>query len=295
MPINLGSGAISGAYVGSTAVSAAYLGSASVYSFAPSGITGLQLWLDASDASTLYDATTGGSLVAADGGVARWEDKSGNDRHATQGTSGSRPVRKASVQNGLDGLRFDGSDDYLVAGTASMFTFLHSSTSSWFVIFRAGDVADPDTFYFLCGTAGTVVSPGGAYIRHETRNTLSQTGIAHISGGNGARTNNYRSGPGGNVYQVASLVSDQTESLAENRSFLRVNGGAAATESSSTEALDTSDPRDGFGIGALKGSSNTYGGFLLGDICEIIVYDSALSDTDREAVENYLMTKWAIT
>ena len=53
-------------------------------SLAPGGVgAGLQLWLDASDATTLYGATTGGSLVASDGGVARWEDKSGNSRHYT--------------------------------------------------------------------------------------------------------------------------------------------------------------------------------------------------------------------
>lgn len=39
MPINLGSGAISAAYVGSTAVSAAYLGSSSVYTAGGGGIT----------------------------------------------------------------------------------------------------------------------------------------------------------------------------------------------------------------------------------------------------------------
>jgi hypothetical protein len=32
-----------------------------------------------------------------------------------------------------------------------------------------------------------------------------------------------------------------------------------------------------------------------GDICEIIIYDSALSGTDRALVESYLMSKWAIT
>jgi hypothetical protein len=38
------------------------------------------------------------------------------------------------------------------------------------------------------------------------------------------------------------------------------------------------------------------GGFaLVGDICEIIIYNSALSDTDRAAVESYLMSKWGIS
>ena len=79
------------------------------------------LWLDAADASTLYDATSGGSLVAADGTVARWQDKSGNARHATQATSINRPLRKTSVQNSLDGILFDGTNDDLT-GTINLNT-----------------------------------------------------------------------------------------------------------------------------------------------------------------------------
>ena len=67
-------------------------------------------WYDASDATTLYDATTGGSLVAADGLIARWEDKSGNALHLTQSNSALCPTYKANVQNGKNIVRFDGSD-----------------------------------------------------------------------------------------------------------------------------------------------------------------------------------------
>jgi hypothetical protein len=35
--------------------------------------------------------------------------------------------------------------------------------------------------------------------------------------------------------------------------------------------------------------------FSSGDIGEVIIYNVALSTGDREAVESYLMTKWAIT
>jgi hypothetical protein len=70
------------------------------------GVPGVQLWTDFTDPSTLYDATSGGSLVAPDGAIARAEDKSGNGFHATQATSGNRPVRKVNVLNGRDVARF---------------------------------------------------------------------------------------------------------------------------------------------------------------------------------------------
>ena len=74
-------------------------------------IQGCILCLDASAASSLFDATSGGSLVAADGAVARWEDQSTSAAHATQSTSAAQPLRRIGGINGFDALEFDGSDD----------------------------------------------------------------------------------------------------------------------------------------------------------------------------------------
>jgi hypothetical protein len=79
------------------------------------------IWVDASDASTLYDATTGGSLVSDGGLVARIEDKSGNARHATQGTSGKRPLRIASAVFGNGAMDVAANDDYLSFGDLGNF------------------------------------------------------------------------------------------------------------------------------------------------------------------------------
>jgi hypothetical protein len=47
-------------------------------------------------------------------------------------------------------------------------------------------------------------------------------------------------------------------------------------------------------IGAQEYAGDFY--FLLsGNVAEVILYNAALSDTDRSAVESYLMSKWAIT
>ena len=62
------------------------------------------LWLDAADAATLYDATSGGNLVVSGGAVARWNDKSGNSRNATQASASLRPT----VCGGVDGTLIHG-------------------------------------------------------------------------------------------------------------------------------------------------------------------------------------------
>jgi len=65
------------------------------------------LWLDAADASTVI----GGSQVG------QWNDKSGNNRHATQSAPGSRPSSTTNTINGLTVITFDGSNDFMDVST----------------------------------------------------------------------------------------------------------------------------------------------------------------------------------
>lgn len=258
----------------------------------PSTIGGLQLWLDASDASTLYDATSGGSLVAADGGVARWEDKSGNARHATQGTSANRPLRKASVQGGKDVLRFDGSNDSLsISGSASAMKFLHSADSTVFMVLsRPAGGYQP-----LLGTGDTGTATVGFnwYLADGSSNSdkLTVMVVRGVSATNvllQSTANAFL--PSG--FSVLSHVCNPTNATAANRSSLRRNGGTAVAGNASTSAVSTANSSYD-----LKIAGDNYSGgetFSAFDCSEIIIYDSALSDTDREAVENYLLAKWGI-
>lgn len=85
----------------------------------PREIQGCELAFNASLASSLYDTNSGGSLVAADGEIGRWEDQSGGARHATQ-TSTARPLRKIGAINGHDAVRFDGVNDCMTYGAPSV-------------------------------------------------------------------------------------------------------------------------------------------------------------------------------
>jgi hypothetical protein len=120
--------------------------------FSPSTVSNLHLWLDASDATTLYNATSGGSLVSADGTVARWEDKSGNARHATQATAGSRPILKIN-SSGQRVVRFDGISTFLATST----TFSDDSDFSIFFTTNQGLGRGIDGF----GSGWSISFPGG--------------------------------------------------------------------------------------------------------------------------------------
>lgn len=74
--------------------------------FSPLDISGLALWLDASDTSPSNIQQTSGS-------VNQWNDKSGNGNHATQGTGVNQPITGTRTINSLNVLDFDGSNDFL--------------------------------------------------------------------------------------------------------------------------------------------------------------------------------------
>jgi len=268
--------------------------------FAPSDITGLQLWLDASDASTLYDATTGGSLVAADASVARWEDKSGNDYHMTQATAGSRPARKTAIQGGLDVLRFDGTDDRMtLASSTSTFSFVHKDVATIFVAGKHGSTANPNSANSFIGNRAATNDNIGFQVDIDDRSSISFSDRLRVSVSAGGAVgsgipvarNDEQDAVTANTYFMMSHVLDLTNGTAAERIASRINGGAAIKNNTDTDSPSASNATNDLQVGA--SGNNT--GLLDGDICEILIYNSALSDTDREAVENYLLAKWSIT
>jgi hypothetical protein len=112
---------------------------------------------DANVPTSLYDATTGGSLVAADGAVARWEDISGNGNHVTQATSGNRPLRRVASRFGKDILQTNSTNSCLQAAS-----FYPSSGANNFTIIYSGEenssIAYPCMFEYGQNNNGRRVS-----------------------------------------------------------------------------------------------------------------------------------------
>jgi hypothetical protein len=249
--------------------------------FTPASVTGLQAWYDASDASTLFDATSGGSLVAADGAVARWQDKSGNGRHFTQSSSGSRPLRKTSQQNGLATLLFDGANDlltgpdiadYLQSGQAeTVFVVMKTlSTGERHEILSKQDQAGGWRFLIESDNKATLFFDSNA----SNRTTVATSSVVSTS----AYTLLAWKASGGSLTTSAAIYR---------------NGTTLGTSVSGSVA-SVPDNSDALVCGASYYQGAAYD-TINGNIAEIIIYDAALSDTDRAAVESYLMTKWAIT
>lgn len=227
------------------------------------------LWLDASDPNTLYDATTGGNLVAAGGAIARWEDKSGNARHATQGTLSSRPLRALSVQNGRDGVVFDGSNDFMSGascGFTTIATFFavairyeRSTSDSIGVLFQA---RNGSTDYF---TPYNVYD--GTY-RWRFYNGLNL---------------DYKTGSQPPFLNQATLL------------YAKNNNGTAEIGCNGDIVLGNAGNLDSNNYPYYLSYWSNGNQYISWKICEIIVFPIDLSTSNRKRVERYLGAKWGIT
>lgn len=251
--------------------------------FSPKDISGLQLWLDAT--TGLFNSTSGGSAVTTNASsVARWEDQSGNARHATQATSGSRATLRTSVQNGKNIIRFDGADDFYT-GVASALPLATGSTRLSFFV-----AIIPD----LSGRQGSY--GGGGIIRGMEAD--SNEGWYFGVRANGKFAFNQNAGTDACIVSTSTLTTNTAYVIgsvydgSQTGISNRVKNYLFATEE--TDVLDNG--AGGWGSGEEIGRgypSPSY--YFKGDICEIVIYNSVLSSSEITNVSNYLKTKWGIS
>jgi hypothetical protein len=229
----------------------------------PGPIAGYSLWLDANDATTFTYSS--GTVVS------QWNDKSPNGYNFTQATTSQQPVRQTNIQNGLPALNMH---------TGGVIRWMANSSydfsSSAFTIFC---VYDPN---------------GGNFTTVAGRNL-----VGSVTLGSNANSINYAISRIGQATTASNLtVTGSNADVIVFKSAAGVSGGNLSadlykngTAGSSTLTVGITSAGDKFTIGATQnGSADHYqpDGYL----CELIVYPSALSDTDRNSVEAYLKTKW---
>jgi len=250
----------------------------------PASVPDLVAWWDFSDIDQLFQDESKSTPVASDGDViGACADKSGQGNDILQATNGNRPLYKTNRHNSLSAALFDDTDDYLDVGN-SMTT---ATSSTVFTVVAVPGSADS----CQVGTAdegGTSrylrlnVNQSGNwwYYRQRNAGTTDELRVLHgIGGGAGTAFLNTISSDG-------STIS------------LRLNGAPKTLAVSSGENGgdwfgDVSN-RDNFTVGALLWSGGLNSPYD-GDICEILVYDSVPSVTDRGLIEAFFATKWGLT
>jgi hypothetical protein len=234
---------------------------ASGAAFTPTQVAGLKLWLEAD--GTLWQDSARTTSAAADGDpVGAWDDGSGLANHATQATSTKRPTLKLAIQNGRPVVRFDGVDDFLAVAASLTLkpasVFVACSATSFVVRALLGQAASGTGalgFRFESGTNLTVKVVGIGTIASAP--VVTSAGAAFQVG---------LTYTAGGVYAV---YYDRVQKSTGTSNSPAVGAGAPSIAS-------------GYGNGEN----------WPGDIYEFLVYDSALSDPDRQSVEDYLKGKW---
>lgn len=217
------------------------------------------LWLDAADASTV---TLDGSTVS------QWDDKSGNGRNASQGTSSARPVLTASALNGLNAITFDGSNDFMSIANS----FMATTTLIIACVVKENNGGFGGIITSKIGSPATDNSPAldinTSRLFEYDFGSLSP----HISTTNGSSW---------------GVVVGQ--SLSNTSSLIAVNG---TIENSSSNSFSISSTASSTALGTYRVGDSNYGAFDLG---ELLVLTSNSTLETRQHIEGYLAHKWGLT
>ena len=210
------------------------------------------LWLDAADAATI---TSSGGLVS------QWDDKSGNARHATQSTSGARPIYGATQFNSLPGVTFDGTDDRMTHGC--------SQSSAAYTLIAVYKVNSSQVSYRGVMAVGPSGTGGLTMLTRVSTSFIGSFGSAEI-----VSTFAYQNGQ-----SVIAVIEDDNGTA--TKSFW-ANGSQAGTFTDNP--VGQAPPH----IGGLISQPSAI------TIAECLAISSVASATVRQLVEGYLAHKWAL-
>ncbi len=231
----------------------------------PDRINGLKLWLDAGDAATLFTNSncTAGGVPANNASISCWKDKSGNAYNAI---AGNAPTYSVNAINGKAVLSFNGTSNYLDNST-----FALSTTASIFAVASPGAgsgfkriISNHANFYLGAGNATNYFS--SFYGNGSSWGTTADHGATGLLDTG--------------KYYILTSIKDATYDSPY------INGSALAARINAMSAFS-----DGYRVGA---NNDTLNDFWDGNIGEILIYNTNLSESNRQKVGEYLSNKWAI-
>jgi hypothetical protein len=285
---------------------------------APSGTEyGLLLQLDATYG--LYDSSSGGSAVTTDGSrIGRWLDKSGNNNHAYQGESASRPILRPNSLNGLNSVAFTGQEmmtfgDRLDLGTKPHYIFAVMKAcprstantdesqpiiakrnwipdanweyaSDWYYDYRE-DINRLRYFCWSNGFQGVSDTSTGQAISGEFRlvtlsNPRSTSGPFDVT-----------------IRNNSAVFAGSTNGSSDNG--INLNNSSHATLGGYVDANGNNIPAEQGWLTRQTDSAGTMTEFahssrFVGEICELLIYAPPVPLTDAQTfnIEDYLRNKW---
>jgi len=237
--------------------------------FLPLDISGCAVWVDAQDRRTLTVSNTSN--------VAIWGDKSGNGYNFSNDTATMWPNYVSNGINGYPSLEFTG-----IGGSSSSNRRLDNSNVvlnnnySIFAVGRQNASAPSWTGYNYLVRAPLPGDWGIAFGAHPSRNFTTFAG----TGGGWFDVNS--NSPGITVSNIPRILGMKVVSGTMTPYY---DGITMNTKSGTNRALT------GMQIGDTSPLSSN-GQNWNGQIGEIVVYNQAINDSDRQLLEGYLAWKW---
>ena len=223
--------------------------------FSPLDIANCELWLDVSDSSTV---TLDGSAITA---IA---DKSSIGDNAVQiGADSTRPTIDSASQNGLDTASFDGGD-YLGVNYKSV---------------------NGQMVFLVAKSTNTGVYIIGSRDSYNQRSFIWDGGLSSIRVGVGDSGCISATTAWGSVYHIVGFDYDSSDV------HIYVD---AALEDTTAQSGSGANTVSGYYIGTFNNAGTPFPTMMRGNIAEVIIYKRVLTTSERQQVEAYLSTKWAL-
>lgn len=234
--------------------------------FSPTDLSGLSLWLKADAGVTLSGAN-----------VTAWADQSGNGNNASA-NSGEEPTFISSFSNSKPAIEFNGTTQIIQIADANSLDFL--TTSSFIVLKYIGQGTGNNIVYFKNANAGSPEDPAMYGLVGANGDNLVSFSV-NVGGWSDYETSIFITNA---VPKILSMTLDGTNQNVYSNGSLSNNFSIVGNIATSTGTLQ---------IGGYNQSFNA-SEYFYGQIAEVIMYNRAVTGTERQQVEAYLNTKYAI-
>jgi len=249
-----------GSSVASSAITAAPIPS----TFDPSQISGLILWLDGQNTT---------SVIVTTGQISGWNDSSSGGNDFTASPSGIITYDFPSNINNRPALNF-------TTSSPSVSTYLHKSG------FNITPGSNQITVFMIVNQTATGTGNSelfftrNDYTYFDIFNNTNITGNLSINARNNTQVDS-----GQNIITTPSSIALIAMTLSTTNGSMYLNGTITNINNTTFSGAKSIDAALDWAIS---------GGAFKGFVGEVVVYPSVLSDTDRQKIEGYLAWKWGI-
>ena len=227
-------------------------------------VSNLQAWYSASDLALSTEATT-------------WSDNSGNSNDATQGDGSKKPDVQTSTINGINytALNFNGTSEYLSANSLAT---VGNGAHSIFVIMNPGNATETYGGQF----AGWHTSAGENVVMYNIDDDGDITYHQAPSTGYSLSDQDYE-----NIGPFSTGIVNSNGTL-----DIYINGNDTANLSQTPGSMTAT--ANTFTIGNDWDSGPVESNFFVGDMFEMLIFDTNVTAAQRNLIDEYLSLRFGL-